>query len=184
MTQPYLGQIAMFGGNFAPLGWALCNGQLLDIAQNNALYQLLGTTYGGNGTTTFALPDLQCRLPVHQGTGTGLSTYVLGQKAGSEKIALQTSEMPSHSHPFNVTAAPATSTTIGGSLLPAMPTTGTTATGNTAPEFYTSPSGTPNIQSMAAGSCGAAGQSVPHANQMPSLCITFVIALQGIYPSP
>ena len=179
MTQPYLGQITMFAGNFAPLGWALCNGQLVAISQNSALYQLLGTTYGGDGINTFGLPDLQCRIPVHQGTRSGLSTYVLGQRAGSENITLLANQRPPHTHALNATAAAATSIKIAGNLLPGMPTAGTPA-----PEFYTLPSGDPPVlTTMLPGSCSAAGQSLPHPNQMPSLCITFIIALEGIYPS-
>src|ERR1700736_4946531 len=100
MPNPYIGQISMFGGSFAPVNYAFCNGQLLDIANNNALFSLLGTTYGGDGVTTFGLPDLRCRLPVHQGTGQGLSPYVLGQAAGNENVTLLTSQMPSHNHTF------------------------------------------------------------------------------------
>ena len=178
MTTPYLGQITMFAGNFAPIDWALCNGQLLPIDQYTALYAVLGTTYGGDGVTTFALPDLQCRLPVSQGTGQGLSTYVLGQRAGSENVTLLTAQMPQHTHSFNATTATATATAVGGTLLPGVPTTGAN------PSLYTlATTVSPTFNTMAAGSCGPAGQSLPHPNQMPSLCISFIIALQGVFPT-
>src|SRR5580765_2676031 len=98
MSQPFLGQIAIFGFNFPPRGWALCNGQTLAIAQNTALFSLLGTTYGGNGQTTFALPNLQSRVPIHQGQGSGLSPYTIGQEGGTESVTLTTGEMPAHVH--------------------------------------------------------------------------------------
>ena len=178
MTSPYLGQITMFAGNFAPIGWALCNGQLLAISQNTALYQLLGTTYGGDGVSTFALPDLQCRLNVHQGTGLGLSTYVLGQLAGTENVTLLTGQMPQHTHSMNATAATATATKVAGNLLPGVPTTGAS------PSLYTLvTTSSPTFSPMLGTSCGTAGQSLPHSNQMPSLCLSFIIALEGVFPT-
>jgi microcystin-dependent protein len=177
--EPFIGQITMFAGTFAPLGWAFCNGQLMDIGANTALYSLLGTTYGGDGIQTFALPNLQCRLPVHQGTGGGLSPYTLGQAAGVPEVTLLLGQMPAHNHVFNATATTADSKTIGGALLPAIPTTGQS------PSFYTQPTQgiAPNVKSLAAGSCGSGGNSLPHKNEMPSLCVSFVIALEGVYPS-
>lgn len=178
MTTPYLGQITMFAGTFAPVGWALCNGQLLSIAQNSALFQVLGTTYGGDGVQTFALPDLQCRIPVHQGAGLGLSPYVLGQRAGSENVTLLTAQMPQHSHSFNATTTNATATAIGSTLLPGVPTMGAN------PSLYTLvTTTTPTFNTMAAASCGPAGGNQPHPNQMPSLAISFIIALAGVFPS-
>jgi microcystin-dependent protein len=180
MSTPFLGQIAMFGGGFAINGWAFCNGQLLNISQNTALYSLLGTTYGGDGQNTFGLPDLQCRLPVHQGQGTGLSPYVLGQKAGVTDVTLTVSTMPAHAHILNATQTAANATAIGGSVLPGQPTA------NTFPFFYASQGQRQpalNLLNMAAGTVGNAGSSLPHSNMMPSLCITFIIALVGIYPS-
>jgi microcystin-dependent protein len=109
MSQPFLGEIRMFGFNFPPRGWALCNGQILSIAQNTALFALLGTMYGGNGQTTFALPDLRSRVPLHMGQGPGLSSYTLGQAAGSESVTLTTPQLPSHNHPVACNSDDATS---------------------------------------------------------------------------
>jgi microcystin-dependent protein len=180
MATPYLGQISMFAGNYAPSGWALCNGQLLSIAQYQALFSLLGTTYGGNGIQNFALPNLQSCLPVHEGTGLGLSTYVLGQVGGTPTVTLTISSMPSHSHTLNATQTVANNVKIGTSLLAAQPT------GTNNPLFYAAQgSGQPPLtpQAMAPGVCGPAGNNLPHTNLMPSLCITFIIALVGVYPS-
>ena len=105
MASPFIGQITLFAGNFAPRGWAFCNGQLLSIAQNTALFSILGTTYGGNGQTTFALPDLRGRVPVHAGQGPGLSNYDLGQQGGAESVTLTTAQMPAHTHPANANAS-------------------------------------------------------------------------------
>jgi microcystin-dependent protein len=178
MATPYLGQISMFGGNFAPRGWALCNGQILNIAQNSALFSLLGTYYGGNGIQTFALPNLISRLPVHVGQGLGLSPYVLGQNGGATDVTITTQTMPAHTHTFNATTTGASSATIANNLLPAVP--------NNNRDFYAKPvSGqpAPTPVTQASGVCGTSGGSTPHTNLMPSLCITFIIALQGIYPS-
>lgn len=178
MSDVYLGQIVMFGGNFAPRGFALCNGQLLSIAQNSALFALLGTFYGGDGRTTFALPNLQSRVPIYYGQGPGLSPYVIGQTGGAVSVTLQTTSIPAHSHTFNATKTAATTGTIANTLLPGQPT------GNQ--NFYVNPvAGQPDPvpEVLAPGVCGPAGGNQPHGNLMPSLCITFVIALQGIFPS-
>ena len=124
MTNVFLGQITMFGGNYNPRGFAFCNGQTLPIAQNQALFSLLGTTYGGNGTTTFALPNLQSRLPVHQGQGPGLSTYALGQNGGVPTVTIDQSTTPTHIHSLTATAANATTPTIANNVLPARQPTG------------------------------------------------------------
>ena len=177
---PFLGQIMMFAGNFAPRGYAFCNGQLLNINQNAALFSLLGTAYGGNGTTTFGLPNLQSRLPVHIGTGPGLSTYVLGQTGGTDTVTITTQTMPAHNHMLNANKTTGTVGTIGNTVLPATPTgTGTII-------FYANqPAGQPTLSMfpMAGGAVSLVGGNQPHTNLMPSLCITFVIALQGIFPS-
>ncbi len=181
MGTPYLGQISMFAGNFAPRGWAMCNGQLLNISQYSALYSLLGTYYGGDGVQTFALPNLISRLPVHIGTGLGLSTYVLGQSAGTDTVTITTQTMPTHTHTLNATQALGTTGTIATNLLPAQPTGPIVK-----PEFYAAAvtgQPPPVPQQMAGGACTPAGGSQPHNNMMPSLCITFIIALQGAYPS-
>jgi len=171
MTQPYIGEIRMFGGNFAPYGWAFCNGALQSISQNDTLYNLIGTTYGGDGQQTFALPDLQGRIPIHQGQGNGLSTYVLGQKAGSETVTLISSQLPSHPH------------TAMGSATGTQQTNPANATwgNNQLPNTFgpgTSANGTMNM-----GATSMTGNSQPHDNLIPFLVVSFIIALTGIYPS-
>jgi microcystin-dependent protein len=171
MTQPYIGEIRMFGGNFAPYGWAFCNGALQSISQNDTLYNLIGTTYGGDGQQTFALPDLQGHIPIHQGQGNGLSTYVLGQKAGSETVTLTSSQLPSHPH------------TAMGSATGTQQTNPANATwgNNQLPNTFgpgTSANGTMNM-----GSTSMTGNSQPHDNLIPFLVVSFIIALTGIYPS-
>jgi microcystin-dependent protein len=167
---PFLASIMIFGGNFAPLGWALCNGQILAISQNTALFALLGTTYGGNGQTTFALPDLRGRVPMHMGQGPGLSNYVLGQSGGAETTTLLISNMPAHNHVLNaVTNAGDTSVPTGAFL------------GNTGAldkEYKTSGTITP----MNAGTIGNTGSGLPLNNIQPYLTFSFCIALQGIFP--
>ena len=180
MSDPYVGQILMLGSNFAPRGYALCNGQLLSIPQNQALFSLIGTTYGGNGTTTFALPNLQSRLPVHWGQGPGLSNYNLGQASGSSEVTITVATMPHHTHLLNATQQMANATSIGNTVLPGKPTAGS------APEFYANdPQGQSTLTPFpfAGPVVGMTGGNQPHNNMMPSLCITFVIALQGIFPS-
>src|ERR1700719_3340863 len=123
MATPYIGEIRMFGGNFAPRNWALCNGQLLLISQNTALFSILGTTYGGNGTTTFGLPNLQGRVPIHWGSGAGLSTYAPGQTAGAESVTLLQSNLPPHSHAVNAIASGGNQASPAGTV-PAIESTG------------------------------------------------------------
>lgn len=166
--EPFIGQIMMFGGNFAPRGWALCDGQLLPINQYSSLFSILGTTYGGDGVTTFGLPDLRSRTPVHMGTGPGLTHRTLGQKFGEETVTLTQAQMPAHSH--NVTC----STTRGTSGDPANNVLG----GD--PDLPYEPSGT---QIMSTAMIHQTGGNSPHDNNQPSLTVNFVIALQGIYPS-
>jgi microcystin-dependent protein len=163
---PFIAEIRMFGGNFAPVGWATCDGQLLPIAQNTALFSLIGTIYGGDGQTTFALPDLRGRLPVH--IGTGLS---IGQASGSETIALTAANLPAHTHVANA-ASTGTTLSPSGQYWAADPG------GNVAP-YAAAPDG--SVMSGAA--IGAQGGSQPHDNMQPFLALTFIIALQGIYPS-
>lgn len=187
MAQPYLGQIIMFAGNFAPNGWALCNGQLLPISQNAALFSILGTTYGGDGITTFGLPNFQGRVPEHWGTGPGLPTVDIGELGGSNNVSILVSNLPQHSHPV----APPCSNASGTSTTPVNnypavdavtatftpPSTHGTITVNS---FATSSS--PN-QTMAPFLSGLAGSSIPIDVQQPYLAVTFIIALQGIFPS-
>jgi len=180
MTTPFIGQIAMFAGNFAPKNTAFCNGQLLPINQNQALFSLLGTSYGGNGINNFALPNLQSRLPVHQGQGPGLSPYILGQSAGAENVTIDQTTMPSHSHSFYATTASATTGTIASNQIPAAPTAANAS-------LYAVSASLPNPpltpQALAAGTCGNAGGSQPHSNLMPTLCVSFLICLTGVFPS-
>lgn len=178
MSEVFLGQITMFAGNFAPRGFAFCNGQLLPISQNQALFSLLGTIYGGDGRTTFALPNLQSRLPVDVGHGPGLSNYNLGQASGAPSVTITTATMPAHNHTLNATKTPATAATIGITVLPGEPASPAT--------FYVTPiNGEPDPvpQLLNTAVCGSNGGSQSHSNLMPSLCITFIIALQGLFPS-
>ena len=180
MSNAFLGQITMFAGNFAPKFTALCNGQLLAIAQNQALFSSLGTTYGGNGQTTFALPNLQSRLPIHQGQGQGLSPYTLGQTSGVQNVTLDQTTTPTHTHTFNATDADPTSASIANNLLPAA----APVVNGTAGLFYAFPGAVAlSFVSMAAAAASTTGGSQPHTNLMPSLCISFIIYLQGIFPS-
>jgi microcystin-dependent protein len=170
MAEAYLGEIRMFGFNFAPQGWAFCNGQLLPISQNTALFSLLGTFYGGNGTTNFALPNLQSSVAIHQGQGPGLSPYEIGQIGGFEDVTLTQGQMPTHTHTVNANASPATASRPAGSAL-----------ARTTDQIYaTAPDGS---TTMNAGTIANAGGSQPHSNIQPFLVISFCIALQGIYPS-
>jgi len=168
---PFLGQIQAFGFNFAPRGWALCNGQLLPIAQNTALFSLLGTTYGGDGRTTFNLPDLRGRVSLHYGSGPGLSTRPIGQKGGAESVTLNTSEIPSHSHTANAAAEAADSGKPSGNAL-ATPDGVMIYRANQAPDA-----------TLHAGTVGNTGGSQSHENMGPYLVINWCISLQGIYPS-
>ena len=174
MSSPFLSQISTFGFNFAPRGWAQCNGQLLPINQNQALFSLLGTTYGGNGTTTFALPDLRDRAPMHSGTGAGLSPRTLGQVLGEENHTLIATEMPAHNHGGGVVAPSPASNAVGDGSNPAGEVPAVTGR----PLYADSGNG-----SLGAPVVSAAGGGQPHSNTQPYLCITFCIALVGIFPS-
>lgn len=180
MSEPYMSQITMFGGNFAPKKYAFCNGQLMSIQQNAALFSLLGTTYGGNGTTNFALPNLQSALPLGWGQGPGLSNYVLGQAGGSQQVTLNQNDVPPHTHFWMASTNPSatTSASIQNTFVTGTPPSASAA-------FYCNPGVTPPLipHTMAPGAVGPSGGSLPHNNLMPSLCITFVIALQGVFPS-
>jgi len=171
MGTPFIGEIRMFGGNFAILGWAFCDGSLLSIAQNDALYALLGTTYGGDGQNTFALPDLRSRVPVHQGTGAGLSSYTLGQMGGAETVTLTTATIPAHSHAAKESSAGSGSSDPTGNFWASSPTT---------KQYATTP--TPNTF-MASNATSSAGGGSPHDNMVPFLAVSFIIAIQGLYPS-
>jgi microcystin-dependent protein len=160
----------MFAGNFAPQGWAFCDGQLLAVSQNDALFSLLGTIYGGDGRTTFGLPDLRGRIPIHAGHGPGLSERRLGAKGGAEKVTLTVNQMPSHSHPLSASTDAATLPNPSGAVL---------ATSNVI-ELY---SGDPADSNLNANAVTSVGGSRSHTNEMPFLCVHFIVALFGIYPS-
>jgi microcystin-dependent protein len=177
--QVFLGTIQSFGFNFAPTGWALCNGQLLPISQNAALFSLLGTTYGGNGTSTFQLPNLQGRLPMHQGTGPGLTPRVMGEISGSENQTLLISNMPMHNHLLNGTTAAATGASPQNSLLAAP--NGADNQGNPVTVQIYGPA--PANTTMDPTAIGLAGNSIPFSIMPPFLVINFCIALNGLFPS-
>jgi len=175
--EPFLGQITLFPFNFAPNGWAFCQGQLLPISQNTALFSLLGTFYGGNGVSNFALPDLRGRVPIGQGQGPGLSNYAIGSVQGVETVTLLASQSPPHSHPFQAFAVQATTNAPSGAL----PAQGH-STGRGAPAVNTyAPLQT--AVPLASGQVGPAGNGQPHNNLQPYLTLNWCIAMQGIYPS-
>ena len=182
MASPYLSQILMFSGNFAPKNYAFCNGQLLPINQNAALFSLLGTTYGGNGVNNFALPNLQSSLPPSFGQGPGLSSYILGQVGGSPSVTLTQATVPPHQHFMMASnnASATTSAAISNTVLPGTPSV-------SGAEFYANPpqSGQPALipHALSPAMISTVGNSQAHSNLMPSLCISFCIALAGIFPS-
>lgn len=164
MSDPFVGEIRLFAGNFAPVGWALCQGQLLPIAENDVLFTLIGTTYGGDGQSTFALPNLAGRIPMHVGSG-----YVQGELTGAETVTLTPAQIPQHSHALHASTATADGTTPGGALL-----------ATTSVASYDTATGT---AAMAAGAVGTAGGSQPHDNMAPTLTVNYIISLFGIFPS-
>lgn len=170
MSEPFVGEIRMFAGNFAPRGWAYCDGQLLAVSQNDALFSLLGTIYGGDGRTTFGLPDMRGRIPIHAGNGPGLSTRRLGAKGGTEKETITVNQIASHTHPLRGTDD------SGNTASPA----GNAPAKSTTVDAYID--GTPSAN-LAAGAVTSVGGGQDHTNIMPYLCIHFIIALFGIYPS-
>lgn len=165
MAEPFLSEIRLMSFNFPPKGWAFCNGQLLPINQNQALFSLLGTTYGGDGRVTFALPDLRARVPIHVGAG-----HTLGERGGEAAHTLTLAEMPAHTHQLTATSAAGTALIPGNNQL---------ARSNL-PAYH----GATGLQPMVTDTLSTAGGSQPHTNLMPSLAINFCIALQGIFPSP
>ena len=173
MGQPFIGEIRMFAGNFAPAGWMFCDGQLLPISENETLFNLIGTTYGGDGQSTFQLPDLRGRFPIHEGTGSGLSTYQLGEALGVETVTLTTQTIPSHTHPALCSS---------GGQNPVADPTGAV-------------SGPSDVTQYAAGAAGGfmgsspilstvVGGSQPHDNMQPYLVVSYIISLFGIFPQP
>jgi len=165
MAQPYVGEIRMFGGNFAPAGWMFCEGQLLPISENETLFNLIGTTYGGDGQETFALPDLRGRLPMHQGNG-----FTLAETGGVEEVTLTVQQIPAHSHAFIATSAVGTQPNPGGNIL--------ANSQGPQPYIQENPSGNLNANALT-----PVGGSQPHTNFQPYLCVDFIISLFGIFPS-
>lgn len=172
MSQPFIGEIRMFGGNFAPAGWAFCQGQLMPISENDALFTLIGTTYGGDGQETFGIPNLQGRIPIHAGQGPGLSqNYVLGEAAGVESVTLTTQQIPIHTHPLMGAEQTGTDASPANDIL---------ATSSVMqPYAAEAPDAT-----MAANAVSVVGGSQPHTNFQPYLCVSFIISLFGIFPQP
>jgi microcystin-dependent protein len=164
MSDPFIGEIRMFGGNFAPVGWAFCAGQIMSIAENDALFTLIGTTYGGDGETTFALPNLQSRLPIHNGGG-----FTLGASGGVEEVTLTVQQIPAHSHPMLAT-----------NDVPTLSNPGNNVPGQAAAKFYRA--GNPTVQ-LNPQAISSTGGSQPHTNIQPYLCVSFIISLFGIFPS-
>lgn len=165
MGQPYVGEIRMFGGNFAPMGWMFCEGQLLPISENETLFQLIGTTYGGDGESTFALPDLRGRIPIHQGNG-----FILAETGGAEEITLTVNQIAAHSHPMLASSQGAGDRNVSGKVLAQALTT---IYINDTPTLTFNPSAIAPV-----------GGSQPHTNFQPYLCVNFIISLFGIFPSP
>jgi microcystin-dependent protein len=189
VAQPYVGEIRMFGGNFAPAGWMFCDGQLLPISENETLFNLIGTTYGGDGQTTFALPNLQSRVPIHAGQGPTLSNYQLGEMAGAEAVTLAASQMPVHTHPIDQAQLAAkvrcqsgleTAGTPAGHVLAAE------AAGVT--QLYSNQPANADMRADTISVAGAAtinptGGNQPHDNRQPTVCLRFCIATEGVFPS-
>lgn len=172
MGQPYLGEIRLFAGNFAPLGWEFCHGQLLPISENETLFNLIGTTYGGDGEETFRLPDLRGRVTVHQGTGTATGgTYQLAETGGVEDVMLSQQQIPSHTHPLMVSGGPATQDTPAAGVLAVPPTARRFAEGGA-------------TVALSAEAAGTSGGSQPHDNMQPYLGLSHIISLFGLFPSP
>lgn len=167
MSEAYIGEIRIFAGSFAPQGWALCQGQMLSIAEYDVLYALIGTTYGGDGQTTFALPNLSSRIPIHQGLG-----YVPGESVGVEEVVLTQAHLPTHTHQLNASSQAAVSTSPAGASWAAT-TTPQFSTDTAAPLVAMSPNGLSSV-----------GGNQPHDNMPPYLAVNFIISLYGVYPSP
>ncbi len=170
MSSPFLAEIKMFAGNFAPHGYATCDGQILPISQNTALFSLLGTFYGGNGQSNFALPNFQGNVPIHQGNGPGLTQRLVGETGGSQTVTLLQGQIPAHSHNFQAIQAAAPSTAAAGNLLAV----------NRDLQTYAPPATTVSLDPS---SIGLTGGGAPHNNMQPFLVVVFIIALQGIFPA-
>lgn len=174
MSQPYIGEIRLFAGNFAPAGWAFCDGQLLAISENDVLFNLIGTTYGGDGQETFALPNLQSRIPIHMGTGPGGNTYILAEAAGVEQVTLTVNQIPNHTH--------AALCRSGAGQTSSNPENGTWT--NSDVNQYSSAAATGGMGASGTITTSPVGGSQPHDNMIPFLCINYIISLFGIFPTP
>lgn len=170
MSEPFIGEIRMFGGNFAPRGYAFCDGQLLSIAQNSALFSLLGTIYGGDGRTNFGLPDLRGRIPLHQGNGPGLTDRRIGQRGGVENVALSINEMPNHGHALTASPDPGATDDAQGGF-------------RARSRVRSYRLNAPLNRTLSSASVDNAGANQPHNNMMPTLCVNYIIALLGVFPS-
>lgn len=182
MSDAFIGEIIAFAGNFAPRGWQMCNGQLLPISQFAAVFSLLGTTYGGNGVTNFALPDLRGRVMVHSGQGPGLSPYVPGQTGGAEQVTLLTSQMPAHTHAATLAVA----INVNDGRADGTSPNGTTLAQTEANAYAAAPDGTSKLNAAAVtatATIGSAGNSLPVPTLPPYLCINYIICMEGIFPS-
>ncbi|HLL31450.1 MAG TPA: tail fiber protein [Allosphingosinicella sp.] len=173
MAQPYVGEIRMFAGTFNPAGWEFCNGQLLPISENETLFQLIGTRYGGDGESTFALPNLQSRIPIHFGTGSSGTAYPMGTMVGTESVTLTVQQIPSHTHPLLASKDAASQSNAGGKVL-----------GAQSPVSIYRPNAIAPNQAMNASSVTPVGGSQPHENMQPFLCINYIISLFGLFPQP
>ena len=169
MAQPFVGEIRMFAGNFPPAGWMFCDGQPFPISENDTLFVVIGTTYGGDGESTFNLPNLQSRIPIHQGTGPDGTTYQLGEAAGTEAETLTVQQIPSHTHPLIASGEAGSTSNPAGAMV---------ATGVT---VYRP---APAVAAMNSGSISPVGGSQPHENMQPFLCVNYIISLFGLFPSP
>ncbi len=175
MSEPYTGEIRMFGGSYAPRNWALCTGTIMSISNNNALYSLLGTNFGGDGRTTFGLPDMRGRIPVNQGAGPGLTPRFIGHQLGIENVTLTNNEMPTHNHKLQASTTDATSSNPSGDVLASQ------SDGDF--PYVPDPQDPTRLQTMNSETVAQAGESRPHTNMMPYQCVSFIICLNGIYPS-
>jgi microcystin-dependent protein len=169
MSEPYIGEIRMFGGNFAPRDWAFCNGTMLTVPGNETLFSLLGPAYGGDGRSTFALPDMRGRIPVQFGQGAGLSSYALGAKAGVESVPLDISQIPPHAHTIQVSKTDAVATMFSGDVLAEQ-------------QMYEDFPGALKTGPLGDSTIGQTGQGSAHTNLMPYLCVSFILCMKGVYP--
>jgi microcystin-dependent protein len=172
MGEPYVGEIRMFAGNFAPVGWMFCEGQTMPISENEVLFQLIGTTYGGDGEETFNLPNLASRVPMHMGTGLDGITYQIGEMSGTESVTLNAQQVPTHNHALVCSTAPGAVNSVGNQVIAA------------SPSVLLFIQDTPDSTLSTANSVTPQGGNQPHENCQPFLCINFIISLYGVFPSP